>query len=57
LQKPAQPSLAQKAAAIFTAVTLLAAPAAMADGGDKVKSVVCASNPTAKLCLKNSAKQ
>ncbi|EFN56214.1 expressed protein [Chlorella variabilis] len=42
------------AAVLALAATVLinAAPAAAAD----VKSVVCASNPTAKICLKGSAK-
>lgn len=54
VEKP-KANLAQKAAAVFVAVTLLAAPA-FADVDPKVKTAVCAANPTAKLCLKNSAK-
>jgi len=53
--KPQKVNFAQAAAAAFTAVALLATPA-FADGGDNVKAAVCAANPTAKLCLKNSAK-
>eukprot|EP00775_Hariotina_reticulata_P006031 gene6031-6269_t len=52
--KPAakpQVNVAKAAAAAFTAVALLATPAFAA--GD-VKTAVCAANPTAKICLKNS---
>ncbi|KAG7670775.1 hypothetical protein Ndes2526B_g01471 [Nannochloris sp. 'desiccata'] len=40
-------------AAFAAAVLINAAPVQAAE----VKNVVCASNPTAKLCLKNSAKK
>jgi hypothetical protein len=48
-----QVNIAKAAAAAFTAVALMAAPVFAAED---VKSVVCASNPTAKICLKGSAK-
>lgn len=51
VQKPAKVNLGAAAAA-FAAAALLVAPVNAAD----VKNVVCASNPTAKICLKNSAK-
>ncbi|KAF8070871.1 Alpha-latrocrustotoxin-a [Scenedesmus sp. PABB004] len=56
VQKPAakpQVNVAKAAAAAFTAVVLLASPVMAAEKAD-VKSVVCASNPTAKICLKGS---
>lgn len=54
LQAPKQQKVALAALAAFAAAVLVnAAPANAAD----VKTVVCSSNPTAKLCLKNSAKQ
>jgi hypothetical protein len=46
-----QVNVAKAAAAAFTAVALMAAPVFAAED---VKTVVCASNPTAKVCLKNS---
>ncbi|WIA11501.1 hypothetical protein OEZ86_002473 [Tetradesmus obliquus] len=55
VQKPQakpQVNLARAAAAAFTAVALMAAPVFAAEGD--VKNVVCASNPTAKICLKGS---
>jgi len=43
-------------AAVFTAVALMAAPVSIAADAT-VKQTVCASNPTAAICLKDSAKQ
>lgn len=51
VQKPAKVNLGAAAAAI-AAAALLAAPVNAAD----IKTVVCASNPTAKICLKDSGK-
>lgn len=49
--QPAKVNLGAAAAA-FAAAALLVAPVNAAD----VKSVVCASNPTAKVCLQGSGK-
>jgi hypothetical protein len=46
-------AVAASLAAFAAAVLINAAPATAAE----VKQVVCASNPTAKLCLKDSAKK
>ncbi|KAF6264956.1 hypothetical protein COO60DRAFT_1634010 [Scenedesmus sp. NREL 46B-D3] len=54
VQKPQakpQVNFAKAAAAAFTAVALMAAPVLAAED---VKTVVCAANPTAKVCLKGS---
>ena len=48
-----QVNVAKAAAAAFTAVALLASPVFAAEKAD-VKATICASNPTAKICLKNS---
>jgi len=56
VERPQTTNLAQKAAAIFTAVALVAGPACAADVDATIKSAICASSPTAKICLKNSAK-
>jgi hypothetical protein len=54
-QATQQQKAALAAVAAFAATMLVnAAPVFAATDG--VKTVVCASNPTAKLCLKNSAK-
>jgi len=53
LQAPKQKNAALVTLAAFAAAALLNAAPAQAD----VKSVVCASNATAKICLKNSAKK
>lgn len=57
VEKVDQPKkIVQLAAAGLAALYLAAAPMAMADTvDDKVKQAVCASIPTAKICLKNSA--
>lgn len=57
VEKVDQPKkIVQIAAAGLAALYLAAAPMAMADTVDeKVKQAVCASIPTAKICLKNSA--
>ncbi len=53
VQKVEQPNKAvQIAAAGLAALWLAAAPMAMAAD---VKQAVCASNPTAKICIKDSA--
>jgi hypothetical protein len=51
VQRPQSTNLAQKAAAIFTAVALVAGPACAADVDAAVKSAICASTPTAKVGL------
>jgi hypothetical protein len=53
LQKP---KVAQTIAAVFTAAVVLAAPAFAKDDAvtEKVRNAVCASNPTAKMCLRDS---
>lgn len=48
--KPATQAIAQ-AAAVFAATVLLAAPAFAVD-----KAPICARTPTAKICLRDSAK-
>ena len=48
--KPATQAIA-KAAAVFAATVLLAAPAFAVD-----KAPICARTPTAKICLRDSAK-
>jgi hypothetical protein len=56
-QAPKPQQFAAGLAAAFVAVTLVLAPAAnAAESRPPVKSVVCASNPTSKVCLKDSAK-
>eukprot|EP00890_Picochlorum_soloecismus_P002898 jgi/Picsp_1/3609/NSC_06446-R1_---NA--- len=52
-EAPKQKNAALVTLAAFAAAALLNAAPAQAD----VKSVVCASNATAKICLKNSAKK
>lgn len=44
--------MAQAAAAVVTSIVMLAAPVMASD--DSVRPAVCASNPTAKICLKGS---
>lgn len=53
LQKP---KVAQTIAAVLTAAVVLAAPAFAKDDAvtEKVRNAVCASNPTAKMCLRDS---
>mmetsp|Transcript_27270 Transcript_27270/g.73699 ORF Transcript_27270/g.73699 Transcript_27270/m.73699 type:complete len:85 (-) Transcript_27270:305-559(-) len=56
---PAKPVLkAAPIAAAFAAISLMAAssPAFAAVDEAELKKVVCAANPTAKICLKDSAK-
>ena len=56
-QKVAAPSknVAAKIAAVAAAVLVSAAPVFAAD--DAVKNAVCARTPTAKMCLRDSAKR
>eukprot|EP00884_Botryococcus_braunii_P022744 jgi/Botrbrau1/9153/Bobra.160_3s0025.1 len=54
-QKVEEPKkIVQIAAASLAALYLAAAPMAMADTAENVKKAVCASNPTSRICLKNS---
>lgn len=52
---PSKNAVAAKIAAVAAAVLVSAAPVFAAD--DAVKNAVCARTPTAKLCLRDSAKQ
>lgn len=53
---PSKNAVAAKIAAVAAAAVLVsAAPVFAAD--DAVKNAVCARTPTAKLCLRDSAKQ
>lgn len=59
LRQPApasKPAPLAKAAAVFAATVLLVTPVFSADAAD-LKSTVCARTPTAKICLRDSAKQ
>lgn len=51
-----KPKVAQAVAAVFTAAVVLAAPAFAKDDvvTEKVRNAVCAANPTAKMCLRDS---
>ena len=51
-----KPAPLAKAAAVFAATVLLVTPVFSADAAD-LKSTVCARTPTAKICLRDSAKQ
>ncbi|KAJ9529295.1 hypothetical protein QJQ45_013855 [Haematococcus lacustris] len=55
--KPVQvQQLAQAAMAFVAAATLMAAPVFAEEVDPKIKGIICAGNPTAKICLKDSAK-